>query len=525
MRVANNDSASSTLRMLRRNFRAESLAREKLVTGHRINHAADDAAGLAVSEQMRMRELGLHRASRNSQDAITLVQVTDAAMQVTTDLVQRLRTLAVQAATDSLSDNERDLIQKEVDQLISEVDRVGSAAQYNGRKLLHGTSNGTLTSAGTWTSAGTPIDSLKNAIGNLKDGNQAITLSYSFMIAGTQTDVGTTTELADQVDGSVTRDMFKNDVRAAFKEWEDLFESTFNTGNGYGGNLTVEFEDLGDETGSSQESSIAASDYGLPHADNVGDFRIGMHGIDGSLVVLAHGFTPGGTPQTTGNVGSDVHFDSAEDWRRDESDPTDDSGALSVKLVAAHEIGHALAIGHDTNNSSVMLASVLSTDSFRTKFTDGLKGSTADQAALVGIYGVDAQATVRDNFSFQVGSERGQKIAIDIPTLNASRLGINALKVRTQQQAADAIASLDQALGIINNDRTQMGALQNKLERVTGLNGLTRDNLLSAISNIKDADFGESVTQASQDQILVQTATSALSQANLNAQSVLQLIR
>jgi flagellin len=111
---------------------------EKLSTGMRINRSSDDASGLAVSEKMRTQVRGLRQAERNTEDGMSLVQTTEGFLSTTSDILQRIRVLAVQSSNGIYTDNDRQLIQVEVSQMINEVDRVASQAQFNTMSLLQG---------------------------------------------------------------------------------------------------------------------------------------------------------------------------------------------------------------------------------------------------------------------------------------------------------------------------------------------------------------------------------------------------
>lgn len=111
---------------------------EKLSSGQRINNASDDAAGLAISEKMRSQIRGLNQASRNVQDGVSFIQVASGYLQETTDILQRIRELAVQSANGIFSDEDRAQVAVEVSQLVAEVDRIASSAQFNGMNLLTG---------------------------------------------------------------------------------------------------------------------------------------------------------------------------------------------------------------------------------------------------------------------------------------------------------------------------------------------------------------------------------------------------
>lgn len=142
MRINNNIMAMNTHRQLGINANGVSKSIEKLSSGYRINRAGDDAAGLAISEKMRGQIRGLNQASRNAQDAISLVQTAEGALNETHAILQRMRELAVQAANDTNTDSDRGELQKEIDQLTKEIDRIANTTEFNTLKLLDGSKKG-----------------------------------------------------------------------------------------------------------------------------------------------------------------------------------------------------------------------------------------------------------------------------------------------------------------------------------------------------------------------------------------------
>jgi flagellin len=138
MRIQHNISALNTHRQLAFNNTQTAKNLEKLSSGFRINRAGDDAAGLAISEKMRGQIRGLEMASKNAQDAISLIQTAEGALTETHAILQRMRELAVQAANDTNVTADRDAIQDEINQLVSELDRIAGNTEFNTQKLLNG---------------------------------------------------------------------------------------------------------------------------------------------------------------------------------------------------------------------------------------------------------------------------------------------------------------------------------------------------------------------------------------------------
>jgi flagellin len=138
MRINHNIASLNTYRQLTINNNAGSKSLEKLSSGYRINRAGDDAAGLAISEKMRGQIRGLNQAERNAQDAISLIQTAEGALNETHSILQRMRELAVQAASDTNTKIDREELQKEIEQLLEEIDRISTDTEFNTMTLLNG---------------------------------------------------------------------------------------------------------------------------------------------------------------------------------------------------------------------------------------------------------------------------------------------------------------------------------------------------------------------------------------------------
>lgn len=157
MVVQHNLTAMNSNRMLGLTTSSQAKATEKLASGYKINRAADDAAGLAISEKMRRQIRGLTQASANAQDGISCVQTAEGALNEVHDMLQRMNELAVKAANGTNQSEDDSYIQKEIKQLISEIDRVSTTSTFNERKLLNGSFSGVTLQVGAENSADNTI--------------------------------------------------------------------------------------------------------------------------------------------------------------------------------------------------------------------------------------------------------------------------------------------------------------------------------------------------------------------------------
>jgi flagellin len=160
MVINHNISALNTLNKLNQNTAAAQSSLQKLSSGLKINSAADDAAGLSISEKMKAQVSGLNTASSNAQDGVSLLQTGEGALNETTSILQRMRELTVQAANDTNQDTDRDAIKSELTQLSGEVDAIGTDTQFNGKTLLDGSLNTSISNVGSGLTAAAGIQSV-----------------------------------------------------------------------------------------------------------------------------------------------------------------------------------------------------------------------------------------------------------------------------------------------------------------------------------------------------------------------------
>jgi flagellin len=246
MRINHNIAALNTYRQLGNANNAQLKSMEKLSSGLRINRAGDDAAGLAISEKMRGQIRGLDMAAKNAQDGISLIQTAEGALNETHSILQRMRELAVQSANDTNTDDDRTEIQKEIDQLVNEIDRISTDTEFNTKKLL----NGDMGKTAQKTGGSAVFTNLKATGADLDSGNYILTL------VETGTDTITVNSGATAVTAKTIQDVIKVAAGANIK----YGNYTLNVTNYNGVSKTADFELIGPDgktttvTGSSTNS-------------------------------------------------------------------------------------------------------------------------------------------------------------------------------------------------------------------------------------------------------------------------------
>lgn len=285
MRINHNIAALNTHRQLNSASNAQSKSMEKLSSGLRINRAGDDAAGLAISEKMRGQIRGLDQASKNSQDAISLVQTAEGALNETHSILQRMRELSVQSANDTNTDGDRKNIQDEVDQLGKEIDRIRNTTQFNTKNLLDGSMDKTTTATAninTNSSLGTIADDAVefNALTD-KDGNSlGILAGDTITVSYVKDGVTTSFDLAG--DDTIADIVSAGDFGAATVANNEI--SITATDNGHAGainGLTFTVKDANGNVKAGASNALSSftetTQADVDHADGQATFQIGAN--------------------------------------------------------------------------------------------------------------------------------------------------------------------------------------------------------------------------------------------------------
>jgi flagellin len=387
VRINHNLSALNAWKNMTVNETGQNKSLEKLSSGLRIGRAADDAAGLSISEKMRGQISGLNQASRNAQDGISLLQTAEGALQETHSILQRMRELAVQSASDTVTTEDRAEIQKEIDALREEIDRIANTTQFNTKNLLDG-------------------------------------------------------EFAGKIH-------------------------------------------IGANAGQSMDVSIAAMD----------------------AAALKVNGTEGGTSADTVNASFTVtNGGSAALSVAGTYTGTQDINEVKAEATAAGQVTITLTYADESTDATTVLTAANSEVT--------INGLTF---TLTGAEGVVVESTPT---TFADGPTVPIKAAF--AGTDVAGTGIN---VSTQDKADQAITAIDAAIVQVSGQRSQLGAIQNRLEHTIANLSTSSENLTAAESRIRDVDIAVEMMNFTKYQILSQASTAMLAQANAKPQAVLQLLR
>ena len=461
MVVQHNLQAMNANRMLNITTGSQSKSAEKLSSGYRINRAADDAAGLSISEKMRKQIRGLDQASTNAEDGVSAVQTAEGALTEVHSMLQRMNELAVQASNGTNSQTDRDAIQSEIEQLTTEIDRVAETTKFNETYLLKGDADG----------------ATKDVYMNGHDAGLKGTLtdgatSATFKVAAGALDAGKKVTIGGK----------EYSIGSTAAEAKKLYAA-----------------DAADGTG---KVKIDGKEYTLKDtAPDTGAGEISKTELD-KLVKAGVTVEYGGKSLTVMN-----------DNGGDGVDDSDSSiiSADKAKALMTAELTTANNIGATKTAATITAGTYASDTGMEFTITKG----TAEVAEKL-------------NFNLHVGSDADMtnKINVNIETMNSSYLGIKGLNVSddTGVAATYAVDAIADALQKVSDQRSSLGAVQNRLEHTIANLDNVVENTTSAESRIRDVDMAEEMVEYSKNNILAQAGQSMLAQANQATQGVLSLL-
>lgn len=477
MVVQHNMQAMNANRMLNVTTSAQSKSTEKLSSGYRINRAADDAAGLTISEKMRKQIRGLDQASTNAEDGVSSVQTAEGALTEVHSMLQRMNELATQAANGTNSkDSDRQAIQDEIDQLTTEIDRVSETTKFNETYLLKGDKASTKNVFMNGHDAGlkgTLTDSAKSAtfvMDTLESGDKITIAGKEYTIGSSKADAGKIVDkaIADAAKGatSITVDGNKYDIATDGKISKDGVELD-----------TDATKDKTKLNSLIKEGSIV--EYNGKSATVMTD-KLGG----------------------TGNNGDGIDDD-------DSSVITADN----AKALIQKELTEANNIGTVDGKATV-------------------DGGTDDATTGKTTFNITkGYATVADTLSFNlhVGADADMtnKINVEIDSMDSASLGIKGLSIMDDSgnAATYAVDAISDAISKVSSQRSSLGAVQNRLEHTINNLDNVVENTTTAESRIRDTDMASEMVNYSKNNILAQAGQSMLAQANQSTQGVLSLLQ
>ena len=457
MVVQHNMQAANANRMLNVTTSAQSKSTEKLSSGYRINRAADDAAGLTISEKMRKQIKGLDRASTNAQDGVSAVQTAEGALTEVHSMLQRMNELATQSANGTNSTTDRKAIQDEIDQLSTEIDRVSETTKFNEMYLLKGTDGTTgskTLNAHDAGIAGTLVDN--------KDGTSTFTVAAlnandKITIAGKEYTIGAPaqngTAATATIGGTNTNSATVSGTYTGTTDDVFTYDATSSKWkNGAGAEVTLADKGL--------------SVTGTP--------------VTGTTITVTAAVAA--TQQAAGTITADQAYTK-----------------ISDELVKASSIGADAATKATVTNAANV-------------FTIN-QGKVAIKDAL--------------SFNLHVGADADttNKISVKIDSMSSAGLGIKGIKADTGQDATYAIDAIADAISKVSEQRSSLGAVQNRLEHTINNLDNVVENTTSAESRIRDTDMAKEMVNYSKNNILAQAGQSMLAQANQSNQGVLSLLQ
>ena len=452
---------------------------ERLSSGLRINRAADDTAGAAISQRMNNQIRGMQQANRNVQQANNLLQSAEGGLNEIHGILSRMRELAVQSASDGMNADDRASIELEYSQLKAEITRIGDGTEYNNMKLIDGSRAKNLTS------------------------------NNSFKVIES-------TDIVD--DSTLTAD-------ASFSNVQFTFGSSGTTVTGSdGGTYTISH----DGTGSGVSGDTATITNTSTSKTLTFDLSAAIAGLDGvTLNVGSSAMTKGVASTKVSSFTQNGTYTFTEGAAVNGADTitlTAADGTAQTVTKAMDGSGNYFQNGSEVNFDDLGIVIKLSdsyTDGGLTSSTlevnDGVfttiqvgSNNDADQAASV--------ASVRANAT-------ENRITFNIADATSEGLGISTTDLDSLGEAQSAINYLDAAIEKINDERGNIGSLQNRFEFASSNLMNSIQNNSASMSTIRDADFAVEAADLARNQILTQSGTAMLAQANSLSQNVLSLLR
>ena len=545
MRIQHNIMAMNAYRNYNTNTSALSKNLEKLSSGYKINRAGDDAAGLAISEKMRAQITGLETAQKNAKDGISLVQTAEGALTEVHDMLNRMVELANQSANGTYdNETDRDNLQKELDQLRSEINRIADSSNFNGINLLDGTMEDGATLGGDAidiSTALTVVSPETSAVTEVKPsfsinldglsiaGGAASKTGTLTIQVGGQSITGTNIAIATgaTVTASTIANAFNNKTvtigNMTFTAVASGTTLTFTTNSAVTtatdtqADFTVTVGTLGNATGASVVGTINTATQVITSGTVASAGKEAVANLTLSKDMVADGNTIKIGDQTF-TIDADASYTTgATTIGIKDLDATDPDFLTEVanRITQSAKTNTVFSVG---NNGGTLTFQSLSTDA-----TTDL--STVD--AVKAQFSVNKATTSGEGLTLQIGdtSDSFNQLNVSIQDMHVKSLGIDTISIATQADAQNAVDAIKAAINTVSSVRGTLGATQNRLDHTINNLSVMTENIQDAESTIRDTDIAEEMMAYTKNNILVQSAQAMLAQANQVPQGVLQLLQ
>lgn len=477
-------------------------ALERLSSGLRINSAKDDAAGLAIAERFSSQIKGLAAAKRNANDGVSLAQTAEGSLNETSKLLQRMRELAVQAANGTNSATDRAALQSEVNQLKSEIDRITSATQFNGQKLLDGTFTGKNFQVGANTNETVAID--------ISATNTSTLANNTFSGEGGTDEKGLGSTTTGETAGA-------NGVASQNLTITGSLGSVSGVAVGAGATAETVAGAVNNNTGSTGVSATAVTKAALTVA---------------AAGTITFNLSGSGTQAISATLAANTDLTALRDAINDSTGTTGVTATgTGSTLTLTQADGKDIKIdttAHDAIAANAVVGTVRALDAdgvnVANQTAKNLEEAGTDSATVSGT------VTFNSNQSFSVTSSvNGSAGAIAGGTGGTAQVSTSAklstVDISTEAGAQAAINIIDASIQSVSTQRADLGALQARFDSI--ISNLTTgiENQSAAQSRIRDADFAVETAALTRAQILQQAGTAVLAQANAAPQNVLALLQ
>lgn len=521
MRISENISAIISNNQLQKAERSLTGSLERLSSGYKINHASDDAAGMAISLKMKLQIRGLNRSDNNASDGVSVIQTAEGAIAEIQSMLTRMKELSVQAANDTNSDEDRAAIQKELESLNKEIDRISDNTEFNSKPLINGNLERRVYTR----------DNVKGVkqfecSENIASGDYGFTVVEDARQAVAMGSAVSLNTVDSTMEGKITINGYDIDIA----EGDDLKKVMTK--------LTDAMSLLGGKVFATAGASSGADDPDYagytPVSDPSGNslvFMTNEYGSDIQLNIkcdnenLANALGIAGAVDEDGVVvqGKDAVVDFAKDANGDRIGFADTANisAKGTKVTVKDVDNKTFVVDVPGNVAGTTFtdvdASTVGKAGTDVKIDADMAGGTAKD--------IIQQVTDIGAMKVHVGANEDQYIPVDIPEISTYKLDLDQINVMSYYNAGRSIEKIDAATAKVSEIRSTLGSYENRIEHTQNNLDTSTENLTSALSRMIDTDMAEEMTEYTSQNVLAQAGTSVLAQANARPETVLQLLQ